>query len=621
MYDIERRAADAACCKPPGLGGDYTCAQEITAGSFLVWGEHCVECAAPSCFQSCDLYSERPNGLCRRFISGIVRNRAFPSIRGYGAQVSFKKWGKLESRGNTAMMTRRQLLFLEGVIERLTPALDFLGMVAYRMTANPEWRAVTIRALERLGRWLHPRARREQMPDAFLLEVFNPGTSLVALHVVMDLARRRSNTPTTLDAVALLPSYRKRIELPPGYSRHELPAAEFSPVTESGLAFDIALVPEGDTEPTLIFLSADFVSFRKEPVVASKPHSDLPAIKCVVWDLDNTVWDGILLEDEFVRPKRAALEVIRTLDKRGVLSSVASKNDLALALDKMKEIGIEEYILFPQIGWSPKSQGIKAIAEKLNIGVDTFMFIDDNQFELDEVARALPMVACVNARDVAKLVHHPRLQGSTTAEAQRRRAMYREAMTREQQEHKFGDDFFGFLRSCQIKLRLIKYTPEYFDRVCELVQRTNQLNFSGRKYKREEVLPVLDDDRLEKWVLECSDKFGSYGVVGFGIVSRRETEIRIEDFMLSCRVQGRFVEQAFFHELAGRYGPYQRISVNYQDTGRNTPAQQVLLTIGFVPLAEGGMALDLQEKDLACDFIDIECDVAGARRELQPVGV
>jgi len=158
------------------------------------------------------------------------------------------------------------------------------------------------------------------------------------------------------------------------------------------------------------------------------------------------------------------------------------------------------------------------------------MFIDDSQFELDEVARALPSVACVNARDVEKLLHHPRLLGSTTAEAQRRRLMYREAMVREQQEHKFGDDFFGFLRSCQMKLHLIEYRFEYFDRVCELVQRTNQLNFSGRKYRREEIQLIFADERLEKWVLECSDKFGSYGVVGFGIVSRRDTEIRIEDF-------------------------------------------------------------------------------------------
>jgi FkbH-like protein len=221
-------------------------------------------------------------------------------------------------------------------------------------------------------------------------------------------------------------------------------------------------------------------------------------------------------------------------------------------------------------------------------------------------------VTCVNARDVEKLLHYPRLQGSTTGEAQRRRSIYREAMTREEQEYKFGEDFFGFLRSCQMKLRFIKYVPEYFDRVCELVQRTNQLNFSGHKYKREEINPMLADDLLDKWVLDCSDKFGSYGVVGFGVVSRRGTEVRIEDFMLSCRVQGRFVEQAFFHKVAALDGACKRIWVNYRETGRNTPAQQVLFAIGFRALSEGGMALEFQEKDLTCDFIDVECELGAA---------
>src|SRR5207244_242639 len=106
--------------------------------------------------------------------------------------------------------------------------------------------------------------------------------------------------------------------------------------------------------------------------VRSKPQQEVPAVKCVVWDLDNTIWDGILLEDETVRPNRGAIEVIRTLDGRGILSSVASKNDWTLAVEKMKEIGIEEYVLFPQIGWSSKSDGIKSIAEELNIDVDSF---------------------------------------------------------------------------------------------------------------------------------------------------------------------------------------------------------------------------------------------------------
>ena len=620
MYELER--------KPAATGHErlapyeaYSYVQDVEAASLLFWGEHCIECAAPACFQSCDLYRERPDGKCRRFTWGIVPNPAFASVRGYGAEVSFKKWGKLETRGNTAMMARRWLLFLERLIDWCTPALNGLGGAAYRLTGDARWRAVTSHALERLGRKLHPRAHGGQTPDAFLLEIFNPSGRPEALQVSMTVARNEL-AHRGLNPTAMLPSYRKRIELPPGYSRHEMPHAEFASVTESGLPFDIALVPESEAELTLVFLSADFVRFARQQIVPSVAQGNAPPLKCVVWDLDNTMWKGILLEDEEVHPNWRAVEIVRTLDQRGILSSISSKNDPALAVDKMKEMGIEEYMLFPQIGWMRKSDGIRTIAEKLNVGLDTFMFVDDNQFELDEVARALPMVTCVNARDMAKLADDPRLQGSTTAEAKRRRSMYRDAMTREHEEQKFGADFFGFLRSCEMKLRLTQYTPEYFDRVCELVQRTNQLNFSGRKYRREKIDPMLADTRLEKWVLECSDKFGSYGVVGFGIASRGPEELRFEDFMLSCRVQGRFVEQAFFNKLATMEPRKTRIWVNFHATGRNVPAQQVLLAIGFEEVPDiVGMTLDLRTKDLTCDFIEVECQPAAEQGRQEVVSV
>src|SRR5690349_6899548 len=130
-----------------------------------------------------------------------------------------------------------------------------------------------------------------------------------------------------------------------------------------------------------------------------------------------------------------------------------------------------------------------------------------------------------------------------------------------------------------MRLRMLRYQPEYYQRLCELVQRTNQLNFSGRKYKRGEIEPVLADNRLEKWLLESSDKFGSYGVVGCGIISRTPSEVYVQDLMLSCRVQGKFIEQAFFAALLE--GDEHRLRVNFRPTGRNKPAEQVLEAIGF----------------------------------------
>ncbi len=605
MFEFDKSPASRAghySCEPTR---GYEPVREISAASLLFWGEHCIECAAPSCFTSCALYQARADGRCRRFTWGIARNGAFPSARGFGAEISFKQWGKLETRGNTALLNWRWLTLLERALGGIAPILNGLGRVVAKLARDARWRDITVRAMERLGRRLHARAAGGAIPDAFLLEVYNPSSAPLRLLVSMTVARKELGHK--LDPTALLPSFRKLIELPSGYSRHEIARAEFRSVSESNLPFDVALTPEGDANPTLVFLSADFVRFGERRDTVTIDAKELPAVKCVVWDLDGTLWRGTLLEDGEVEPLPEVIALIRRLDERGILVSVASKNDYDAAWAKVADIGLAEYILFPQINWLPKSENIKIIADRLNIALDTFVFVDDNPFERDEVTSALPMVTCLDPREIGTIADQPRFHGSQTAEARSRRMMYREAMLREREEHRFGTDFFGFLRSCAMELRILRYTREHFDRVSELVQRTNQLNFSGRKYRREEVGPVLEDAKLEKWVLECSDRFGSYGIVGCAIVTRVPGEVRIDDFMLSCRVQGRFVEQAFFAALVR---DERRLWVNFRATGRNTPALQLLQSLGFESCPDGvGMALDLSQRDLTCDFIVVSGDI------------
>src|SRR5262245_44229810 len=107
------------------------------------------------------------------------------------------------------------------------------------------------------------------------------------------------------------------------------------------------------------------------------PRRKPGTLKCVVWDLDNTVWDGIWLEDEEVRPKPGVAEVIRVLDERGVLHSIASRNDHEAAMAKLAELGLAEYFLYPRINWNSKSSSIQGIAADINIGIDALAFVDD----------------------------------------------------------------------------------------------------------------------------------------------------------------------------------------------------------------------------------------------------
>jgi FkbH-like protein len=370
------------------------------------------------------------------------------------------------------------------------------------------------------------------------------------------------------------------------------------------LPFNIALTPEADSSASLVILTADFVSFRRQPA-ASRAK---PQIKCVVWDLDNTLWDGVLIEDAEVKPKPEVVGLIRRFDERGILSSVASKNDHELAWERLERAGLGEYFLAPQINWLPKSQNIRHIAERLNIGLDTFAFVDDNPFELAEVARALPQVTTINAAEIAGTLDDPRFQGSASEDARQRRRYYQDAFRREERREAFGEDYLGFLADCEIRLEVRHYRPGDFERAAELAQRTNQLNFSGTKYSRQELAGLLEQDRFEKYLLDCSDRYGSYGVVGFSLVERQTDEIRVEDLMLSCRAQGRFIEQAFFHYLQERHSPglATRLWVNFRATPRNKPAQQVLEALHFTPCAAGdGLWLDLSKHSLAGHVISV----------------
>jgi len=532
---------------PVSVGAPYEPVGNVAEMSMLAWSEHCSECGEPVCYQSCDLYQARPDRRCRLFTYGLYKNRAFPSLRGYGAEVAFKKWGLMISRGNTSMMSVRRLLWLERIFGIGAPALTVVGSLAFLVTRDKRAIHIVISVLNRCCRWLHRHKARDKKPAAFLLAVYNPAAKTVTIQLQMSIAE--AELPDDVSRRGKFPSFETTLDVESGYSRHQLDSNLFEAVTECGLPFDISLIPEGETAPKLVFLAADFVTYTQAPGPADRGQR--PGIKCVVWDLDNTLWQGILVENDEVHLKPEMVEFLRHLDKRGILLSIASKNDYDQAWQKLEEFGIAEYFLSAEINWLPKSGNIRRIAKRLNIGLDTLAFVDDSKFELEEVSTALPMVACVNAADIGDLYGHSRFQGSSSKEARNRRKYYKDAVVRDLEREHFGDDYRGFLAACRIVLDISRLSPADLGRVEELVQRTNQLNFSGRKYRREEIQAIIADDTVEKYVLKCSDRFGSYGTVGFSIVRRTAEEIAVLDLMLSCRVQGKSIEQAFFSHLCG----------------------------------------------------------------------
>jgi len=580
----------------------------VQKASIIYWAEHCVECAAPDCYHTCDLYEPRIDLRCRRFAFGAFKNHNFPSTRGYGVEIAFKKWAKMEAYGNLRLLPHGYALWAEKLVEVAGPVANFGGMLMARITGKPYWKAITHIGLEKLVRRLDQRLSKEGLPDAFLLEVYNPTDQTVRMQ--LNFSDLPAGGQPKNGLMRISEGFSTTISCTPDYSRHEVDVARLGRLVDSGRQFLISMTPEGDTNARLVFLTSEFVKFA--PRVKD---SDARKVKCAVFDLDNTLWKGVLIEGDDVVVSQETMKLIKLLDERGILLSIASKNDHDTAWRKLQELGLGEYFLYPQVSWNPKSQSLKTVADRLNIGIDALAFIDDNPFELDEVSRALPEVVCVNAGEMASLVSDRRFQGSATADALQRRQFYQDAATREAVQESYGSDYLGFLASCEIKLEISTDSSENSERVAELVQRTNQLNFSGRKYTRSELEQVLADRSLEKYVLKCSDRYGSYGTIGFCIVGREPDTICVQDFMLSCRVQGKLLEKAFFHHLLERHNAEsaRTLWINFKATLRNRPAQQVLESLGFrscEPGANGfSQGMFLGSKELPrCDVVQVSCN-------------
>jgi FkbH-like protein len=275
-------------------------------------------------------------------------------------------------------------------------------------------------------------------------------------------------------------------------------------------------------------------------------------------------------------------------------------------LQVLKEFKVDQYFLCPQISWQPKSEGIKAIAEQLNIGRDTLLFIDDSEFELQQVKSVCPDVQVVNAREYRTLPEMKEFQVPMTEESKNRRQMYQLETKRQNIAASFGDDYIAFLKDCNIQLNIGPMTEENLQRVHELTQRTNQMNFSGNRYERDTLRTIIGTPFLDTYVLDCEDRFGSYGVVGFAIVDSRER--RMTDLMFSCRIQSKRVEHAFLGFLIRRYiaGSGRDFCANYRKTPRNAQAGKVFDDFGMetASVKDGVTSLVfLKDRELPADGI------------------
>jgi FkbH-like protein len=356
--------------------------------------------------------------------------------------------------------------------------------------------------------------------------------------------------------------------------------------------------------------------------------------KCLVLDLDDTLWGGVIGDDgmdglalgqgsalgeAFV----AVQDYARALSRRGIILAVCSKNDEANALepfDRHPEMLLKRGdIACFMANWDAKPDNLRRIAEALNIGIDSLVFLDDNPFERDLVRRALPMVA------VPELPEEPALypfvladagyfEGvAVTAEDRARSGQYQGNQAREALKAS-AIDLDSYLRGLEMRLLWRRFDRLGLQRIVQLVNKTNQFNLMTRRYTEDEVAAVMDDSRAIGLQLRLVDRFGDNGIIAI-LIGRMtsDDDMLIDSWLMSCRVLGRQVEQTTLNLLAAeaRRMDARRLVGEYRPTKKNSMVREHYARLGFTTAhtAEDGGSrsiLDLGAYVAPPSFIDVQ---------------
>jgi methoxymalonate biosynthesis protein len=273
------------------------------------------------------------------------------------------------------------------------------------------------------------------------------------------------------------------------------------------------------------------------PPTEENPVTTGKIVKCLVWDLDNTLWQGTLLEQDDVRVDGAVRDVVTALDGRGVLQSIVSRNDHDHAWGRLRELGLAEYFVLPQIGWGRKSDAVRQVAEGLNFALDTIAFVDDQPAERAEVGYHLPEVRCYSDEEVLSLPDRQEFSpAAVTVDARRRRKMYQAGVRREEAKAGFDGPDEDFLRSLELVMTIQRATEDELSRVEELTLRTSQMNATGVHYPDEALRALLDDARHEVLTVTLTDRFGPHGAIGVMLLHRHQDVWHLKLLATSCRV-------------------------------------------------------------------------------------
>lgn len=355
------------------------------------------------------------------------------------------------------------------------------------------------------------------------------------------------------------------------------------------------------------------MSYEAIPLLADSLASIIKAIfgtarKCLVLDLDNTLWGGVIGDDGLsgIRigketPESEAYtefqEYARNLKERGIILAICSKNDEANAREGFTHpdsvLSADDFSVF-RANWEPKPENIRSIAQALNIGIDSLVFADDNPVERDIVRSQLPQVAVPElGNNVAKYIDILDKTGyfetvSLSSDDLRRGSFYADNSNRQALQSRF-DSYDDFLRSLEMVAEIRRFAPLYLDRITQLTNKTNQFNVTTRRYTFAEMEAIAGDQHYITLYGRLRDKFGDNGVVSIMVGAVRGDELHIDLWLMSCRVLKRGMEAAMLDQLAAeaRGRGVQNLIGYYYPTAKNGMVNGLFREMGFLNVETG----------------------------------
>jgi methoxymalonate biosynthesis protein len=277
----------------------------------------------------------------------------------------------------------------------------------------------------------------------------------------------------------------------------------------------------------------------------------MTAVKCVVWDLDGTVWPDIAIERAgggLPEPSAAALATMDLLEQRGIVNCVASRTDPSLLDQLTRQPQLQPRIVVWRVNWADKSTSLIEIAAELGIGAEALAFVDDSAYERAEVTSALPLVTVLSLPELHQQLDTEAFRPSTvTDDARQRPRRYREHATRLAAEAGAEVDAnrAAFLRDSRIRLDIKVADAAACERMSELITRSHRLNSTGEPWTAAQLRAIVGDPNWIAATASLTDRYGDYGLIGVLLI-HREADLawRLRSLTVSCRAAGRSVPTA-----------------------------------------------------------------------------